>query len=134
MAFAQEKAKELLLCGLNAIAVCKLLFLKVPEIDLKEAYDYTADVIARQRISAEAQEGINAFLEKCTPSWQKGNNWSLKICVNQCNRHFVDKCFSFFKFVVIRVNSWAKFFILWLQIIFRGIADMVCIEKRSSLR
>ena len=70
MAFAFEKAKELLLCT-QCIAVCKQLFLKVPEMDLKAAYDYTADVIARQRISAEAQEGMKAFLEKRTPSWQK---------------------------------------------------------------
>jgi methylglutaconyl-CoA hydratase len=61
----------LLLCGPNAIAVYKQLFLKVPEMDLKAAYDYTADVIARQRISEEAQEGMKAFLEKRTPSWQK---------------------------------------------------------------
>ena len=72
LTFAQEKAKELLLCGPRAIAVCKQLFLKVPEMDLKAAYDYTADVIARQRISAEAQEGMKAFLEKRTPNWQKG--------------------------------------------------------------
>ena len=72
MEFALEKAKELLLCGPNAIAVCKQLFLKVPEMDLQAAYDYTAEVIARQRISDEAQEGMKAFLEKRAPGWQKG--------------------------------------------------------------
>jgi len=72
MEFAWEKAKELLLCGPNAIAVCKQLFLKVPEMDLQTAYDYTAEVIARQRISDEAQEGMKAFLEKRAPGWQKG--------------------------------------------------------------
>jgi methylglutaconyl-CoA hydratase len=67
--FAREKAKELCLCGPNAIAVCKQLFVKVPEMDLEAAYDHTADVVARLRISDEAQEGMKAFLEKRPPAW-----------------------------------------------------------------
>jgi methylglutaconyl-CoA hydratase len=73
LSFAMEKAKELLLCGPNAIAVCKQLFSKVPEMDLKGAYHHTTEVVARQRISEEAQEGMNAFLEKRKPSWQETN-------------------------------------------------------------
>ncbi len=69
--FALEKARQLCKCGPHAIGVCKQLFVKVPEMSLKEAYDYTADVIARLRISDEAQEGMKAFLEKRTPEWQK---------------------------------------------------------------
>ncbi len=68
--FVREKAKELCQCGPNAIAVCKELFVKVPEMDMKAAYDYTAEVIARLRISPEAQEGMKAFLEKRIPAWQ----------------------------------------------------------------
>ena len=71
LAFALEKAKQLCLCGPNAIAVCKQLFAKVPEMELKGAYDHTTEVVARLRISEEAQEGMKAFLEKRTPSWQK---------------------------------------------------------------
>ena len=67
--FALEKAKELLVCGPNAIAMCKKLFLDVPEMDLLTAYDHTADVIAKMRISEEAQEGMKAFLEKRKPKW-----------------------------------------------------------------
>ncbi len=67
--FSRQKAKELLACGPTAIAVCKQLFREVPEMDLKSAYDYTVAVIARQRTSAEAQEGMKAFLEKRPPSW-----------------------------------------------------------------
>jgi len=70
MDFAREKAKELCLCGPDAIAVCKQLFFQVPQMDLEKAYRYTAEVIARLRISKEAQEGMKAFLEKRTPSWQ----------------------------------------------------------------
>jgi len=67
--FALSKAEELLLCGPKAIAVCKKLFYNVPDMDLTRAYDYTADVIAKQRVSDEAQEGMKAFLEKRKPKW-----------------------------------------------------------------
>jgi len=68
--FAIQKAKELLVCGPNAIAVCKELFHKVPAMDIEEAYDYTTEVIAKLRVSDEAQEGMKAFLEKRKPDWQ----------------------------------------------------------------
>lgn len=68
---AREKAGELCLCGPQAIAVCKQLFAEVPGMDLMTAYQRTAEVIARMRISAEAQEGMKAFLEKRSPVWQE---------------------------------------------------------------
>lgn len=34
---------------------------------------YTENSIARIRVSAEGQEGLNAFLEKRTPAWQENN-------------------------------------------------------------
>lgn len=67
---AMEKAKQLCQCGPDAIAVCKQLFVDVPEMGLDKAYHHTAEVIARLRISDEAQEGMKAFLEKRTPAWQ----------------------------------------------------------------
>jgi methylglutaconyl-CoA hydratase len=67
---AIEKAQQLCQCGPHAIAMCKQLFVEVPEMDLKEAYHHTADMIAKLRISNEAQEGMKAFLEKRKPSWQ----------------------------------------------------------------
>jgi len=70
--FCLAKAAELKKCGPNAIALCKKLFLDVPEMDLKSAYNYTAEVIARLRISDEAQEGMKAFLEKRSPAWREG--------------------------------------------------------------
>jgi enoyl-CoA hydratase/carnithine racemase len=69
MEFSLSKAEELLLCGPHAITVCKKLFYRVPDMDLTRAYDYTADVIAKQRVSDEAQEGMKAFLEKRKPNW-----------------------------------------------------------------
>lgn len=67
--FSLAKAEELLVCGPQAMAMCKELFLRVPEMDLKSAYEYTADLIARMRTTDEAQEGMKAFLEKRNPSW-----------------------------------------------------------------
>ncbi len=59
-----EMAEHLLSCGPKAQATCKVLLEKLPEISLEEAKGYTAHVIATLRISAEGQEGMNAFLEK----------------------------------------------------------------------
>jgi methylglutaconyl-CoA hydratase len=42
-------------------------------MDLMGAYHHTTDVVARQRISEEAQEGMNAFLEKRKPNWQENS-------------------------------------------------------------
>jgi len=68
--FSKQKAEELLHCGPRAIAVCKELFFKVPEMSLETAYTYTAEMIADLRISGEAQEGMKAFLEKRRPAWR----------------------------------------------------------------
>ena len=64
---AEYYAKDGML--VRAMAMCKELFLKVPDMDLKAAYEYTADLIARMRTTEEAQEGMKAFLEKRKPGW-----------------------------------------------------------------
>ena len=56
--------------GPEALAVCKTLLEKVPHMSLAEAKAYTADGIAKLRISEEGQEGMNAFLEKRRPKWR----------------------------------------------------------------
>lgn len=56
--------------GPEALAVCKELLEKVPGMDLDKAKTYTADVIAKLRISEEGQEGIKSFLEKGKPKWR----------------------------------------------------------------
>jgi len=59
--------------GPNAIAVCKDLLEKVPLMDFNRARDYTAYVLARLRMGKEAQEGMDAFLEKREPEWRKND-------------------------------------------------------------
>lgn len=57
--------------GPEAMAVCKKLLETVPGMPLDEAKQYTADDIAKLRISPEGQEGMNAFLEKRLPKWRQ---------------------------------------------------------------
>ena len=67
--FAENITKQLITSGPEAIGMCKDLLSKVPEMDIKEAGNYTADVISKMRISNEGQEGMNAFFEKRKPDW-----------------------------------------------------------------
>ncbi len=57
--------------GPEALSVCKKLLEKVPGMSLDEAKGYTAEVIAKLRISEEGQEGMNAFIEKRKPKWNR---------------------------------------------------------------
>jgi len=52
-----------------ALAVTKELIQGIGERTLDENAPYTAEVIARLRMSDEGQEGMNAFLEKRKPRW-----------------------------------------------------------------
>lgn len=63
---------ELILTGgPEALAVTKELIRNIAERPLEELGPYTAEVIARLRMSSEGQEGMNAFLEKRKPEWIK---------------------------------------------------------------
>ncbi len=44
--------------------MCKDLLSKVPEMSLKEAGKFTAEVISKMRISDEGQEGMKRLLRK----------------------------------------------------------------------
>lgn len=58
--------------GPKAISHCKNLLYKISnEMELDEALDYTAKMIADIRASEEGQEGMAAFLEKRKPNWVK---------------------------------------------------------------
>ncbi len=63
--------KQLISSGPEAITQCKELLRMVAEMPFTEAREYTAEVIARLRISEEGQEGMAAFLEKRKPKWSK---------------------------------------------------------------
>jgi len=66
-----DTANLLLSSGPEAIAACKELIHRVPEMNFNEVKKYTARVIANLRISEEGQEGMASFLEKRKPKWTK---------------------------------------------------------------
>ncbi|MEO6223221.1 MAG: gamma-carboxygeranoyl-CoA hydratase, partial [Vicinamibacterales bacterium] len=54
----------------SAVAATKRLLAQVAGRLPADVLEETANAIATQRVSTEGQEGIGAFLEKRTASWQ----------------------------------------------------------------
>jgi enoyl-CoA hydratase/carnithine racemase len=52
-----------------ALASGKRLFYEQAEMDIEAAYEHAAEVMARDMTSADAAEGIDAFLQKRAPRW-----------------------------------------------------------------
>jgi len=67
----EEIVSSLLSSGPEALAKAKELLTRVPGMGFAEATRYTAEMIAGLRASAEAQEGMAAFLEKRKPKWSE---------------------------------------------------------------
>jgi methylglutaconyl-CoA hydratase len=65
----QRWAESLLAGGPNALAGAKELFFRVPQMSWDEARALTVELIVRNCISPEGQEGMLAFLEKRRPVW-----------------------------------------------------------------
>jgi enoyl-CoA hydratase/carnithine racemase len=53
-----------------AIALGKEAFYRQIEMDLSAAYAYTSDVMTRNMLAHDAEEGIDAFIEKRKPVWK----------------------------------------------------------------
>ena len=64
-------AKSILSCGPEAVAVAKKMVGEVSSMSPEQFKPHTAEIIARLRMSDEAQEGMDAFLNKRKPSWIK---------------------------------------------------------------
>ncbi len=61
--------KSILSSGPEAVAMAKKLVSEVPAMPPEQFKPYTAEMIARLRVSDEGQEGMDAFLNKRKPSW-----------------------------------------------------------------
>ncbi len=64
-------ADRLITSGPKALRMAKELIREVPAMDHGQAKSYTAEMIARLRVSDEGQEGIHAFFEKRKPAWTR---------------------------------------------------------------
>lgn len=53
-----------------AVASGKRMFYQQLEMDMADAYDYAAEVMACDMMAADAGEGIDAFIQKRAPVWQ----------------------------------------------------------------
>jgi enoyl-CoA hydratase/carnithine racemase len=65
--FAEKIARK----SSYAIAVGKEAFYEQVENKLSDAYDYASDVMVRNMLAGEAEEGISAFLGKRAPNWSR---------------------------------------------------------------
>jgi enoyl-CoA hydratase/carnithine racemase len=65
--FAERIAKK----STYAIAVGKEAFYEQVESKLSDAYDYASDVMVRNMLAEEAEEGIDAFFGKRVPKWSR---------------------------------------------------------------
>ncbi len=65
----QKALQELLTSAPQALRACKALALTAGQMATDEARMYTAQTIARLRVTDEGQEGLHAFLEKRKPNW-----------------------------------------------------------------
>lgn len=71
-ATVEEYVQSIITSGPEAVAMAKKLVSSVPLMTPEEYKPYTAEMIARLRISKEGQEGMDAFLNKRTPNWAAG--------------------------------------------------------------
>jgi enoyl-CoA hydratase/carnithine racemase len=67
-ALARQIASKL---GL-AVAIGKEAFYRQAELGLDAAYAYTAEVMTKNMLARDTEEGIDAFLEKRPPKWDEG--------------------------------------------------------------
>jgi enoyl-CoA hydratase/carnithine racemase len=66
IALAQQVARK----SAHTIKLGKAAFYRQAEMGLAEAYRFASEVMTENMMAADAEEGIGAFLEKRTPTWQ----------------------------------------------------------------
>lgn len=70
MAETMQMAKQIASKSPLTVAIGKEAFYRQLEQNLAGAYDYAADVMVRNMLARDAEEGINAFIEKRQPTWE----------------------------------------------------------------
>lgn len=63
-------AKKIASKSSMTLAVGKKAFYRQSELNLSDAYEYTSNVMTENMLMQDAEEGINAFLQKRSPNWK----------------------------------------------------------------
>jgi enoyl-CoA hydratase/carnithine racemase len=67
---ALEFAKKITAKSALTLKIGKEAFYRQAEMTLAEAYAYASEVMVENMLARDAEEGINAFIEKREPTWQ----------------------------------------------------------------
>ena len=54
----------------NTIKIGKEAFYKQKDMKLEDAYEFTSEIMTKNMLLEDSEEGINAFLEKRLPNWK----------------------------------------------------------------
>ncbi len=66
-----EQADKISTKSMKTLKIGKKAFYKQREMSLEDAYNYTSSVMIENMLENDSEEGINAFLEKRKPIWDK---------------------------------------------------------------
>ncbi|MFM9378551.1 enoyl-CoA hydratase [Gordonia sp. VNK21] len=61
----------------ETLAIGKRAFYQQIDLSEEDAYAQMTETMSANAVTRDAQEGISAFLEKRTPSWQPADQWSI---------------------------------------------------------
>ncbi len=67
---AIELAQQIAAKSALTVKIGKQAFYRQAEMPLAEAYRYAASVMVENMLARDAEEGIGAFVEKRTPTWE----------------------------------------------------------------
>jgi enoyl-CoA hydratase/carnithine racemase len=67
---ALELARRIAAKSTHTVKIGKAGFYRQLEMDLADAYRYVSDVMVENLLARDAEEGICAFIEKRTPTWE----------------------------------------------------------------
>ena len=68
--FVLERALKISKKSAMPLKIGKEAFYKQIDMTLSEAYDYASNVMVENMLKLDAEEGIDAFINKRTPNWQ----------------------------------------------------------------
>ena len=68
--FVLEKALKISKKSSMTLKIGKEAFYNQIDMTLSEAYDYASNVMVENMLKIDAEEGIDAFINKRNPSWQ----------------------------------------------------------------